>query len=108
MSFDQRRQRPDVDNLELYIQSRARTLLKLSTDHVAWDEALKASVPGERLLQTWIGEDGTKLRLVLDRAYLSIHWRIMRSLILDLADCGSEGKKVLKQLVVAKPSQAAS
>jgi hypothetical protein len=81
-------------------------VVKAYADHVAWDAAMKTAPTRERLVQTWVDSDGGNHTMTIDRAYLAIHWRIIRSLILDLADCGNEGTQVLRQMAVAKPGDA--
>jgi len=105
MGSEQEQAVPDVNNSQDYIENRAMILDRMYKDHLAWDEAL-AKTGQTGIFRSWTDEDGTKRTTVIDRPYLETHWRIIRSLIMDLADCGSEGQKVLRRMVIIKPGEA--
>jgi hypothetical protein len=90
---------PDIENLPDYIANRARILSKTYDDHLAWDQALNASTNRFGLSRRWVASDGTKRTVVITRPYMTIHWKILRSVILDLAECGEEGLDVLRALL---------
>ncbi len=94
----------DVDNLPRYIENRIRLLRKAYDDYAVWEAQLalaKRDVIGYR----WVDRDGNERVMMLTEAFLKVHWKMIRSLILDLVDCGPRGRLELRRLLVEKTGQ---
>ena len=92
---------PDVDNLELYIENRTQLLRQAYDNYAVWEAQLalaKRDVTGYR----WIDMDGTARVVMITEPFLKTHWKMIRSLILDLVDCGRKGRLELRRIVVEK------
>jgi hypothetical protein len=93
---------PDVRDLPTYIESRHRILQKLYDDHRRWEKSLNAARVSSGVSVTWFNHEGERRVMVINGAFMSVHWKIIRSLILDLAECGPAGQEILRQLAVPK------
>ena len=93
---------PDVRNLPAYIENRHRILQKLYDDHRRWEKSLNAASVSSGISITWFNHEGERRVMVINGSFMSVHWKIIRSLILDLAECGPAGQEVLRQLAVPK------
>ena len=91
--------RPNVKDLESYIENRARILRKTYQDHVAWERRLNVSSVSHGASLTWFDHDGRRHTTLINEEYMQTHWRVIRSVILDLAECGPAGHEVLRLLV---------
>lgn len=90
---------PDVENLPDYIANCARILSKTYDDRLAWAQALRTSPNRVGTDTRWVDGEGTQRRAVITKSFMAIHWKIMRSVILDLAECGEDGLDVLRALL---------
>jgi S-adenosylmethionine/arginine decarboxylase-like enzyme len=90
---------PDVDDLPHFIANRSRILTKTYQDHLTWEQALNVSTSRFGTYTSWVDSEGTTRTVVIDESYVAIHWKIMRSIILDLAECGKEGLDVLRAMI---------
>ncbi len=93
---------PDVRDLTAYIENRRRILQKLYDDHRRWEKSLNAASVSSGVSVTWFNHEGERRVMVINGSYMSVHWKVIRSLILDLAECGPAGQEVLRQLAVPK------
>jgi hypothetical protein len=93
---------PDVRDLPDYIENRRRILEKLYEDHRRWEKSLNAASVSSGVSVTWFNHEGERRVMVINGSYMSVHWKVIRSLILDLAECGPAGQEVLRQLAVPK------
>lgn len=93
---------PDVQDLSAYIANRHRILQKLYDDHRRWEKSLNAASVSSGISITWFNHEGERRVMVINGSFMSVHWKIIRSLILDLAECGPAGQEVLRQLAVPK------
>lgn len=93
---------PDVRDLTAYIENRQRILQKLYDDHRRWEHSLNAASVSSGVSVTWFNTEGERRVVVINGSYMSVHWKIIRSLILDLAECGPVGQEALRQLAVPK------
>lgn len=91
--------RPNVKDLDSYIENRARILRKTYQDHVAWERRLKVSSVSHGASLTWFDHEGRRHTTLINEEYMQTHWRVIRSVILDLAECGPAGHEVLRVLV---------
>jgi hypothetical protein len=93
---------PDVQDLPAYIENRHRILQKLYDDHRRWENSLNAASVSSGVSVTWFNHEGERRMMVINGSYMSVHWKIIRSLILDLAECGPAGQDVLRRLAMPK------
>jgi hypothetical protein len=99
---DHGRTAPDVRDLTAYIENRHRILLQLYDDHRRWEKSLNAASVSSGVSVTWFNHEGERRVMVINGSFMSVHWKIIRSLILDLAECGPAGQEILRQLAVPK------
>jgi hypothetical protein len=102
MTGEQEYAGPDVNDMHDYIQHRSRILKKAYDDHVRWETELKATRGDVGVAAVWFDQDGERHVDIINEAYMATHWKMIRSLILDLADCGPEGQDAVRRLVPAK------
>jgi hypothetical protein len=93
--FDQ----PDVEDMPDYIEDRASLLNKVFTDHVIWEQSLEAFGRDASLAATWIDHQGEEHVFAINRVYLDTHFKIVRSLLADLAACGPAGSIAIQSIV---------
>jgi hypothetical protein len=93
--FDQ----PDVENMHDYIEDRASLLNKAFTDHVIWEQSLEAFGRDASLAATWIDHQGEEHVFAINRLFLNAHFKIVRSLLADLAACGPAGNLAIQSIV---------
>jgi hypothetical protein len=93
--FDQ----PDVEDMLDYIEDRASLLNKVFTDHVIWEQSLEAFGRAASLAATWIDHQGEEHVFAINRVYLDAHFKIVRSLLADLAACGPAGNIAIQSIV---------
>lgn len=93
--FDQ----PDVEDMRDYIGDRASLLNKVFTDHVIWEQSLEAFGRDASLAATWIDHEGEEHIFAINRVYLDAHFKILRSLLADLATCGSTGDVAIQSIL---------
>ncbi len=90
---------PDVEDLQDYIQDRAHLLNKALLDHMVWRQSLEQFGRDASLAATWIDHEGQDHVVAINRAYLSAHLKIVRSLMNDLVACGAEGKRAVQSII---------
>ena len=90
---------PDVDDIQDYIEDRASLLNKVFTDHVIWEQSLEAFGRDASLAATWIDHQGEEHVFAINRVYLDAHFKIVRSLLADLAACGPAGNVAIQSIV---------
>lgn len=93
---------PDVWDLTAYIENRQRILQKLYDDHRRWETSLNAASVSSGVSITWFNHEGERHVMAINGSFMSVHWKVIRSLILDLAECGPDGQEVLRQLAMPK------
>jgi hypothetical protein len=93
--FDQ----PDVEDIQDYIADRASLLNKVFTDHVIWEQSLEAFGRDASLAATWIDHEGEEHIFAINRVYLDGHFKIVRSLLADLAACGPAGNLAIQSIL---------
>jgi hypothetical protein len=93
--FDQ----PDVEDMQDYIEVRASLLNKAFTDHVIWEQSLEAFGREASLAATWIDHQGEEHVFAINRVFLNAHFKIVRSLLADLAACGPAGNVAIQSIV---------
>ena len=93
--FDQ----PDVEDMQVYIEDRASLLNKVFTDHVIWEQSLEAFGRDVSLAATWIDHQGEEHVFAINRVFLDAHFKIVRSLLADLAACGPAGNVAIQSIV---------
>jgi hypothetical protein len=89
----------DIDDLDAFIQDRAFLLNKVLTDQVVWRQSLKAFARDASLSATWIDHEGQEHSFAINRVFLAAHFKIVRSLMDDLAACGPGGERVIAKVV---------
>jgi hypothetical protein len=97
---------PEVEHLPDSIANRSRILRKTSADHMAWDQAIRASPNRFGTDTKWVDAEDTPRTVVITPSFMAIHEKILRSVILDLADCGEEGLDVLRALLKESEGRA--
>src|SRR4051794_23184065 len=75
-----------------YIVDRAQLLNRVFTDQVLWEQSLATFAEDASLSATWVDGRGESHVVPIDRAFLDAHYKIVRSLFLDLKACGAEGQ----------------
>jgi hypothetical protein len=90
---------PDVEDIQGYIEDRASLLNKAFTDHVIWEQSLEAFGRDASLAATWIDHQGEEHVFAINRVYLDTHFKIVRSLLADLAACGPAGSIAIQSIV---------
>jgi hypothetical protein len=90
---------PDVEDMPDYIADRASLLNKVFTDHVIWEQSLEAFGRDASLAATWIDHQGEEHIFAINRVYLDAHFKILRSLLADLAACGAGGNLAIQRIV---------
>src|SRR5688572_30621926 len=93
--FDQ----PDVAAMPDYIANRATLLNKVFTDHVIWEQSLRAFGRDASLAATWVDQEGVEQVFAINRVYLDAHFKILRSLLAGLAACGAGGNLAIQRIV---------
>jgi hypothetical protein len=93
--FDQ----PDIADMPDYIADRASLLNKVFTDHVIWEQSLEAFGRDASLAATWVDHEGEEHIFAIDRVYLDAHFKIVRSLLADLAACGPAGNVAIQSIL---------
>jgi hypothetical protein len=93
--FDQ----PDVEDMQDYIEDRASLFNKAFTDHVIWEQSLEAFGRDASLAATWIDHQGEEYVFAINRVFLDAHFKIVRSLLADLAACGPAGSIAIQSIV---------
>jgi hypothetical protein len=93
--FDQ----PDVEDMQDYIEDRASLLNKAFTDHVIWEQSIEAFGRDASLAATWIDHQGEDHFFAINWVYLDAHFKIVRSLLADLAACGPAGNVAIQSIV---------
>ena len=90
---------PDVEDMHDYIEDRASLLNKAFTDHGIWEQSLEAFGRDASLAATWIDHQGEEHVSAINRVYLDAHFKIVRSLLADLAACGPAGNIAIQSIV---------
>src|SRR5215207_7703287 len=90
---------PDVENMQSYIDDRASLLNKVFTDHVIWEQSLEAFGRDASLAATWVDHQGEERVFAINRVYLDAHFKIVRSLLADLAACGPAGNVAIQSIL---------
>src|SRR5215218_10869480 len=90
---------PDVEDIQNYIDDRASLLNKVFTDHVIWEQSLAAFGRDASLAATWVDHQGEEHVFAINRVYLDAHFKIVRSLLADLAACGPAGNIAIQSIV---------
>jgi hypothetical protein len=90
---------PDVGDMQDYIADRASLLNKIFTDHVIWEQSLGAFGKDASLAATWIDHQGEEHVFAINRVYLDAHFKIVRSLLADLAACGPAGNLAIQNIL---------
>ena len=90
---------PDVEAMHHYIADRASLLNKVFTDHVIWEQSLEAFGRDASLAATWIDHQGEEHIFAINRVYLDAHFKIVRSLLADLAACGPAGNLAIQGIL---------
>jgi hypothetical protein len=90
---------PDVEDVQDYIEDRASLLNKAFTDHVIWEQSLEAFGRDASLAATWIDHQGKDHVFAINRVFLNAHFKIVRSLLADLAACGPAGNVAIRSIV---------
>ena len=89
----------DGEDMPNYIADRASLLNKVFTDHVIWEQSLEAFGRDASLAATWIDHQGEEHVFAINRVYLDAHFKIVRSLLADLAACGPAGNIAIQSIV---------
>jgi hypothetical protein len=90
---------PDVEDMHDYIENRPFLLNKVFTDHVIWEQSLEAFGRDASLAATWIDHQGEDHVFAINRVFLDAHFKIVRSLLADLAACGPAGNVAIQSIV---------
>jgi hypothetical protein len=90
---------PNVEDLQYYIEVGASLLNKVVTDHVIWEQSLEAFGRDASLAATWIDHQGESHVFAINRLFLNAHFKIVRSLLADLAACGPAGNVAIQSIV---------
>jgi hypothetical protein len=90
---------PDVEEMHDYIADRASLLNKVFTDHVLWEQSLEAFGRDASLAATWVDYQGEEHIFAINRVYLDAHFKIVRSLLADLAACGPAGNLAIQSIL---------
>jgi hypothetical protein len=90
---------PDEDDVRDFIADRAQLLNKVLVDHIVWRQSLEQFGRDASLAATWIDHEGQDHVVAINRPYLKAHLNIVRSLMNDLIACGTEGKKVVQDII---------
>ena len=90
---------PDVEDMHDYIADRASLLNRVFTDHVIWEQSLEAFGRDASLAATWVDHAGKEHVFAINRVYLDAHFKIVRSLLADLAACGPAGNLAIQSIV---------
>jgi hypothetical protein len=90
---------PDVEDMHDFIADRAYLLNKVFTDHVIWEQSLEAFGRDASLAATWIDHQGEEHVFAINRLYLGVHLKIVRSLLADLAACGPAGNLAIQSIL---------
>jgi hypothetical protein len=90
---------PDVEDMQDYIADRACLLNKVFTDHVIWEQSLAAFGRDASLAATWVDHQGEEHTFAINRVYLDAHFKIVRSLLADLAACGPAGNVAIQSIL---------
>jgi hypothetical protein len=93
--FDQ----PDVEHMQHYIEDRASLLNRTFTDQVIWEQSLESFGRDASLAATWIDHQGEGHVFAINRVFLNAHFKIVRSLLADLAACGPAGNVAIQSIV---------
>jgi hypothetical protein len=86
------------------LQNRTSVLHKLVTDHMIWVQSLAQFDKDVSLAATWVDSAGDEQVTAINRAFLQVHMRILRSVMRDLIDCGPEGVSLLHHVFVGQMS----
>jgi hypothetical protein len=89
---------------QAYIVDRAQLLNRVFTDQVLWEQSLATFAEGATLSATWVDGCGEAHVFPIDRAFLDAHYKIVRSLLLDLKACGAEGQRAIQAVVALQLS----
>jgi hypothetical protein len=92
-------EQPDVEDMPDYIADRASLLNKVFTDHVIWEQSLEAFGRDASLAATWLDHQGEEHVFAINRVYLDAHFKIVRSLLADLAACGPAGSIAIQNIL---------
>jgi hypothetical protein len=95
---DRFEQLDDEDMLD-YIADRASLLNKVFTDHLIWEQSLRAFGRDASLAATWVDYQGEEHVFAINRVYLDAHFTIVRSLLADLAACGPAGDLAIQSIL---------
>ena len=90
---------PDVEHMHDYVADRASLLNKVFTDHMIWEQSLGAFGRDASLAATWIDHLGQEHTFAINRVYLDAHFKIVRSLLADLAACGPAGNVAIQRIL---------
>jgi hypothetical protein len=89
----------DVTDVPDYIADRAALLNKVFTDHVLWEQSLASFGRDASLAATWVDHEGEEHVFAINRVYLDAHFKIVRSLLADLAACGPAGNGAIQHIL---------
>ena len=87
------------EDIQHFVANRAFLLNKAFTDHVIWEQSLEAFGRDASLAATWIDHDGQEHIFAINRVYLDAHFKIVRSLLADLAACGPAGNLAIQGIL---------
>jgi hypothetical protein len=87
------------DDVRDFIQNRAHLLNKALVDHTVWRQSLEQFGRDASLAATWIDHQGQEHVFAINRVYLDAHFKIVRSLLADLAACGPAGNLAIQRIV---------
>lgn len=96
-------EQPEWDE-QAYILDRAQLLNRVFTDQVLWEQSLAAFAEDASLSATWVDGCGATHVFPIDRAFLDAHYKIVRSLLLDLKACGAEGQRAIQAVLALQLS----
>ena len=85
--------------MQHFVEDRASLLNKVFTDHVIWEQSLEAFGRAASLAATWVDQEGEEHVFAINRVYLDAHFKIVRSLLADLAACGPAGNIAIQSIV---------
>jgi hypothetical protein len=90
---------PNVEDMQDYIEDRASLLNKAFTDHVIWEQSLEAFGREASLAATGIDHQGEGHVFAINQVFLDAHFKILRSLLADLAACGPVGNLAIQSII---------
>src|ERR671917_83953 len=92
-------ERRGSEDIQHFVEDRAFLLNKVFTDHVIWEQSLEAFGRDASLAATWVDHTGEEHVFAINRVYLDAHFKIVRSLLADLAACGPAGNLAIQSIL---------